>query len=239
MLPGTKRISFWLRGTIGAVLAFAVGAALGAGAGAVTHLSGTLTVQRPGAAARILAQGSEVSPGDILTTQADSYAQLNFSDDSVITLRPRTQMMIESYQYTKEKPEADNAFFRLLTGGLRTVTGLIGKRGNQNAYRIGTTVATIGIRGSSGDTLDCTQGCDGVTSTSGKAERGVYHTTYTGSYVMQNDGGEQVIGEGQFGFARDRKVAPVLLPGDPGLHLEELPFAIVVKDAKGGVCDVR
>ena len=224
-----------------AVAAFALahGPALAAGAGEVTALSGTLTVQRPGAAPRILAKGSEVNPGDILTTQADSYAQINFSDDSVITMRSRTQMMIESYSYTKDKPEADNAFFRLLKGGLRTVTGLIGKRGNQAGYRIGTSVATIGIRGSSGDTLDCTEGCDGVTSTSGKVERGVYHTTYTGSYVMQNDAGEQVIGEGQFGFARDRKVAPVLLPGDPGLRLDELPFAIVVRDSKGGVCDVR
>ena len=234
------RLARWYAlGMAGALLVLASGVVLAAGAGEVTALSGTLTAQRPGTGPRILAKGSEVNPGDVLTTQADSYAQINFSDDSVITMRPRTEMMIESYSYTKDQPEADNAFFRLLKGGLRTVTGYVGKRGNQAAYRIGTSVATIGIRGSSGDTLDCTQGCDGVTSTSGKVERGVYHTTYTGSYVMQNDAGEQVIGEGQFGFARDPKVAPTLLPGDPGLHLDELPFAIVVHDSKGGVCDVR
>jgi hypothetical protein len=125
-----------------------------------------------------------------------------------------------------------------LKGGLRTATGLIGKRGNMNAYKIGTVVATIGIRGSTGDTLDCTQGCDGVTSTSGKAERGVYHATYTGSYVMENESGEVIIGEARFGFVRDAKTRPVLLPGDPGLNLDELPFAILGQD-RGGRCDVR
>jgi len=111
------------------------------------------------------------------------------------------------------------------------VTGLIGKRGNQDAYKIGTNTATIGIRGSSGDTLDCVNGCEGVTSTSEKLEPGVYHTTYTGSYIMQNGAGDQVIGEGQFGFARDASSSPVILPSDPGLNLNQLPFALGVATA--------
>ena len=77
-------------------------------------------------------------------------------------------------------------------------------------------------------------------STSGKAERGLYHATYTGSYVMQNDGGEIVIGEGDFGFVRDSKSSPVELPKDPGLNLDELPFMLTGdKSDRGGRCDVR
>ena len=176
--------------------------------------------------------------GDTLTTQADSYGQLGFSDGSTMTMRPNTQMRVQAYIFNKDKPDADNAFFRLLKGGLRTATGLIGKRGNMNAYKIGTQVATIGIRGSTGDTLDCTQGCDGVTSTSGKAERGVYHATYTGSYIMENEGGSEIIGEARFGFVRDAKTKPRLLPGDPGLGFDELPFQLMRTDP-GGRCDVR
>jgi len=222
----------------GILLAAAGGAALADGSGQVVHLSGTLSAQRPDGTIRILGRGSEINVGDTLTTQADSYGQLGFSDGSTMTMRPNTRMKLEAYQFNKEQPDADNAFFRLLKGGLRTATGLIGKRGNMNAYKIGTQVATIGVRGSTGDTLDCTQGCDGVTSTSGKAERGLYHATYTGSYVMENEGGETIIGEAKFGFVRDAKSRPVVLPGDPGLNLDELPFAIIREDPSGR-CDVR
>ena len=203
-------------------------AVLAAGAGTVTHLSGTLSVQRPDGSVRILSQKSEVHPGDVLTTQRDSYAQINFVDGSSLTMRPNTQLKIEAFRFAQDRPQEDSSFLRLIKGGLRTVTGLIGKRGNQDAYKIGTNTATIGIRGSSGDTLDCINGCEGVTSTSGNLEPGVYHTTYTGSYIMQNGAGDQIIGEGQFGFARTASSAPVILPSDPGLNLGQLPFVLGV-----------
>lgn len=192
---------------------------LAAGAGVVTHLSGTMSVQRPDGSVRILSQKSEVQPGDILTTQRDSYAQINFTDGSAATMRPNTTMKLEAYSFSQEKPQADSMFMRLLKGGLRTVTGLIGKRGDQDAYKIGTSTATIGIRGSSGDTVSCESNC-------GSLAPGTYHTTYTGSYIMQNQGGTQLIGEGQFGFAQDPNKPPVLLPGDPGLNLSQLPFTL-------------
>ncbi len=195
--------------------------AFAAGAGVITHLSGTLSVQRPDGSVRILSQKSEVNPGDVLTTQRDSYAQINFTDGSAATMRPETTMKLESYAFVQEKPQGDAMLMRLLKGGLRTVTGLIGKRGDQDAYKIGTSTATIGIRGSSGETMECPGAC-------GKLPAGTYHTTYTGSYIMQNQGGTQLIGEGQFGFAQDPKKPPVLLPGDPGLNLSQLPFALGV-----------
>ena len=214
-----------LTGVMVALLSLISGGALAAGSGQVQHLSGTLSVQRADGTVRILSQKSEVNPGEVLTTQKDSYAQINFSDGSSMTMRPNTQMKIEAYQFVQDKPQEDSAFFRLLKGGLRTVTGLVGKRGNQDAYRIGTSTATIGIRGSSGETLDCTQGCDGVVPGGENVEKAVYHTTYTGSYIMQNEGGSQIIGEGQFGIARDSKTAPQLT-SDPGFKLNELPFVI-------------
>jgi hypothetical protein len=215
-----------------------------AGAGTVTHLSGTLSVQRPDGSVRILSQKSEVNPGDVLTTQRDSYAQVNFTDGSSITMRPNTQIKVEQYHFVQDRPQEDNSFLRLLKGGLRTVTGLVGKRGNFDAYRIGTNTATIGIRGSSGDTIDNTgAGCEGVTTGCEKLPQGVYHTTYTGSYIMQNEGGSQIIGEGQFGFASDLKVSPLLLPGDPGLNLSQLPFTLGIGSGRvqgaGQECIVR
>jgi len=215
----------FLSGAVAAVLAATSGSVLAAGAGQIQHLSGTLSVQRADGSVRILSQKSEVNPGEVLTTQRDSYAQINFSDGSSMTMRPNTQMKLESYQFIQDKPQDDSAFFRLIKGGLRTVTGLVGKRGNQDAYRIGTTTATIGIRGSAGETLDCTQGCDGVVPGGDKAEKAVYHNTLTGSYIMTSQDGTVVIGEGQFAVHRKGQ-APELLRDDPGFKLNELPFVI-------------
>ena len=225
-------------------LALLSSAALAAGAGTVTHLSGTLSVQRSDGSVRVLSQMSEVNPGDVLTTQRDSYAQINFTDGSSLTMRPNTQIKVEQYNFVQDQPQDDSSFLRLIKGGLRTVTGLVGKRGDQDAYKIGTNSATIGVRGSSGDTIDNSSGsCEGVTPGCEKLPAGVYHTTYTGSYIMQNEGGTQIIGEGQFGFARDGNTRPVMLPGDPGLQLSQLPFVLGVGGGRlqspGQECVVR
>jgi FecR protein len=153
------------------VLALASSAVFAA-AGTVTHISGTLSVQRPDGTVRILAQKSEVNAGDLLTTQSDSYAQINYTDGSSMTMRPNTQIRIEQYTFVQDRPQDDSSFLRLIKGGLRTVTGLVGKRGNQDAYKIGTNTATIGIRGSSGQSL---VEDDDTTA----------HETYTGSYIME------------------------------------------------------
>lgn len=175
--------------------------AMAAGAGEVVHLSGTLSVQRPDGTILVLGQKSEVRAGDVLTTQKDSYAQINFADGSSVTMRPYTQLKIDSFNYVQEKPEADNAFFRLLKGGMRTVTGLVGKRGNQDAYRIGTATATIGIRGSVGDTVSCEPSCAGVMPGGEKLTPGTHHQTLSGSYVMQTGSQTVIIKEGSSGFS--------------------------------------
>lgn len=223
-------VMFSIKGLVksltGFVLVMLAAGAWAAGAGVITHLSGTMSVQRPDGSVRILSQKSEVHPGDVLTTQRDSYAQINFTDGSAATMRPNSTMKLEAYSFSQDAPQSDGMFMRLVKGGLRTVTGLIGKRGNQDAYKIGTSTATIGIRGSSGDTVACSSDC-------GKLEPGTYHTTYTGSYIMQTGGGTQLVNEGQFGFAQDPAKPPVLLPGDPGLNLSQLPFTLGI--GGGGV----
>lgn len=235
-------------GVIGLVLGVAItlGAtaeALAQAAGTVTHLSGTLSVVRPDGSARILGRQSAVNSGDVLSTQRDSYAQINFTDGSLMTLRPNTQMKIEDYRFTEDRPQTDNSLFRLIKGGMRTVTGLIGRRGNQDAYRIRTATATIGIRGSSGDTIECSEGCEGVTKTSDRLPRGLYHTTYTGSYIVTNDAGSVEVGENQFAFVQDARTLPVLLPGDPGMNAAQLPIVATtsgpIRVGAGQECVVR
>ncbi len=194
---------------LGSGTAGALAAEAGAGgAGAVVHLSGTLSVQRADGGIKVLGPKSEVQPGDVLSTQRDSYAQINFTDGSSLTLRPNSQMKIDGYNYVSDKPEADSAFFRLIKGGLRTVTGLVGKRGNQDAYRIGTATATIGIRGSIGNALHCEGGssCGGVVPGGDKLPPGTHLQSDTGNFVMQVGAQTVLIKEGTTGYSNGAAV---------------------------------
>lgn len=116
-------------------------------AGTVGYMSGALVAQRADGTVKVLAPKSEILPGDMLITAKDSYAQVKMNDGSQMTLRPNSNLRIEAFQFNKEVPQSDNMVLRLLKGGFRTVTGMIGKRGNADAYRVRAASATIGIRG--------------------------------------------------------------------------------------------
>src|SRR5450756_1280912 len=122
-----------------------VSAAVWANTGTVSQLSGTLSVQKADGSVRILSQKSEIRSGDTINTQKDSYAQIKFSDGGMITLKPNTSVKIEQFQFKQEEPEKDSFIFGLVKGGLRAVTGLVGKRGNQDAYSLGTVLSLIHI----------------------------------------------------------------------------------------------
>jgi hypothetical protein len=124
-------------------------------AGRVGNMSGTLVVQRLDGTVKVVGPKSEIFAGDMLITTKDSYAQVEMNDGTKMTLRPNSNLRIESYQFRKEAPQADNVLLRLLKGGFRTVTGLIGKRGNTDAYKLRAGTATIGIRGTDFSTRLC------------------------------------------------------------------------------------
>lgn len=210
----------------GLMLALCSATAWAQAVGTVVQINGTLSVRRADGTTRILTPKAEVFKGDTLTTQKASFAQINFTDGSSASLRPNTTLRIDEYQFNKDKPQADAMVVNLQRGGLRSVTGFIGKRGNTDAYKIRASVATIGIRGSSGETLECMKGCDGVTSKGGALAPGLYHLTYTGLYTMSNKAGTTNLAPGQFGFVNDPNKPPQSLAKDPGLGLDPFPFTL-------------
>jgi len=116
-------------------------------AGKVGYMSGTLIAQRTDGTVQVLGPKSDVLAGDMLITAKDSYAQIQMNDGARMTLRPNSNLKIEAFHFVREAPESDNVVFNLLKGGFRNVTGLIGKRGNADAYKVHAASATIGIRG--------------------------------------------------------------------------------------------
>lgn len=114
--------------------------------GTVANLSGPLLAKKADGSVKILAQKSAVEQGDTLVSEKNTYARIRFIDNSEITLRPGTQLKIDNFSYEADKPEKDSALFSLVKGGLRSVTGLLGKR-NHDRFGMHTPTATIGIRG--------------------------------------------------------------------------------------------
>lgn len=186
--------------------------ALGAAA-TIYNLSGTLSVQKPDGTVKILSQKSEVDTGDVLSTQKGSYARIRFSDGGEVTLRPNSTMRIDEYGFNEERPEKDSFVFSLVKGGLRTLTGLVGKRGNRDAYRLNTATATIGIRGTHYGALWVNGDYVGLVN-------GLYLDVVSGMINARNNVGDLDIGPGQFGYVRSQDEQPVLLPTDPGLPLD-------------------
>jgi len=186
--------------------------------GTVQYLSGTLSVQRPDGSVKVLAERSNVAVGDVITTQRDSYAQLRFSDGGQVTLRPETQVKIESYAYEDGRPERDNFAMQLFKGGLRSLTGLIGKRSNnRNAYRMVTSTATIGIRGTDYTAIQIAPPPPGQTPPPNSLAPGVYVTVADGAIAFIAGGVELVVGVGQGAFSNNFNVPPRLIPPPPNL----------------------
>ena len=110
---------------------------------------------------QILSVKSQVYEGDVVATAENSYARLKFGDGTEVVLRPSTQLKVNTFRYTAQRPAEDNVFLALLKGGFRSVTGLLAKRNPAN-FRVQAPNATIGIRGTNFGALYCANDCGGV-----------------------------------------------------------------------------
>lgn len=120
-------------------------AAHAAGAAKVDFAHGSVTAVGA-AGARPLQKGGEIASGEAVVTGDGGRAQLRFTDGGMVSLQPGSEFKVDDYRFSGSAAGEEKGFFSLLRGGLRTITGLVGK-GNRNAYKVTTSVATIGIRG--------------------------------------------------------------------------------------------
>jgi hypothetical protein len=219
-------------GVAASFLLFSSCTANAATAGQVTHLSGTLSVKSADGTIKLLSVKSDVQEGDLLTTEAETYARVKFVDGGEVVLRPGSQLKVAKYSYNESKPQSDNVFLSLLKGGLRAVTGLIGKR-NHDAVSFSTATATIGIRGTHFGALFCNNDCSGVQTISGQSpENGLYVDVADGAVLVSNPAGSQLIDAGKFGFVRNASTPPVIVPPQQGIQVT-MPTSISQNNASG------
>jgi len=213
-----------------ACLSLIAGTVFGGVAATVTHLSGSLAVLKADGVVRSVSIGSNIDEGDTVISEKRTYARLKFNDGGEVTLKPDSKLKIETYSYDQGKPKEDTASLSLIKGGLRTITGQIGKRGNQESYQLKTPTATIGVRGTIYDTQYCAGGFCGA------IKLGLYLEVLDGSVVITNSEGIRTtlrIEAGQYAYIENSTTPPVVLPTKPNIPFDPPPsFGSTAKKAQ-------
>ena len=163
---------------------------------------------------RKLTTGSDLSPQDFLTSQADSYAVMVFRDGQKITIQPNSEFDIVEYNF-QQPGKKDQMAFKLVTGGMRALTGSIGKK-DHDAYKLDTPVATIGIRGTESETIID----NAVDVNTGSAP--VYNHVTEGSISVKNEAGEMTLGQGQSSVTSSPTAPTTQVPSLPAKVTEQI-----------------
>ncbi len=219
MLPKSMRGSTARRAWIAALLSAVAIAATGAIAAEpvkfamIEWVAGPVEVVNARGQSRPAWVSEAVLSGETIQTGPGGEMHVRTEDAGFIAFRPNSQVRIDSYMAAGGKE--DNLALSLLRGALRSVTGWIGKT-NSPRYSVRTPTATIGIRGTDHEThyVPPHAGTD-----PNLPPPGTYDKVNAGSTVLQNAGGQVVIGTNQSAHApHDAKAAPRLLDRAPSIY---------------------
>ncbi len=173
-------------------------------AGKIVYAYGEAHAIDAGGTSRGLQKDDVVFPGDTLKT-GKGRLQVRFADGGFISLQPGSEFRVEEFRFSGKEDGAESAFFRLVKGGLRAITGLIGHR-NKKSYQLRTALATIGIRGTAFRVRLCQGDCfrpDGS-----PLPDGLYAKTGEGVIFVQNDAGVIDLPAGRASFVQSRTTPP-------------------------------
>ena len=109
-------------------------------------VSGSVTVAPKVGDTGPMAEGQRIEAGALITTGANGTTTIRFDDGQLVALSVNTAYSLSLFRFNPHKPKEGSIAASLLRGGLRTVTGIIGKS-NPDEVKIKTSVATVGIRG--------------------------------------------------------------------------------------------
>lgn len=172
----------------------------------VEAVSGKVTITSESGAVTAATVGHKLMRGDSVVTQGDSELHAQTQDGGFVALRPHTAFKVE--QYDADPNSVGAMTLSLLKGTLRSITGWIGKK-NPASYRIVTSTATIGIRGTDHETTVLDHDLD-------HDRAGTYDFVHEGATVIRTERGELAVERGQHGFSpRDGALREQLLERMP------------------------
>lgn len=186
--------------------------------GRVTLVRGALEVTGEAGEQRKLRMSDPLFAGDVIRSGPESHAMLIFSDGGRMTVDRDSTVRLGDIRL--DGGAGDRFEAELVTGGLRVLTGLLGKR-DPDALTYRAPVATTGVRGTGFDLL-CQGSCqfpdyagiDPMTIRDAWPD-GLYTGVWDGRVVVRNEAGMAEVPAGGYSYVPNAATAPVVLPDRP------------------------
>lgn len=179
------------RALLGVVLLLSMSTAW-ARVGWAEKVKGEVQLEVIGQPGKALQVGDDIEEKARLRTGADGEVVIHFIDEALLVIRPNSQIDINHYRFQAGDRSSSSAV-QLLKGGLRYVSGLIGKL-NREEVKIYTPMSTIGIRGTDFDTVFLEVPRE-------DADAGLYTCVTEGGTVLTGENGESIeVAQGQTAF---------------------------------------
>lgn len=176
-------------------------------AGKIQFANGSVQLVNAAGQSHDLQKGDAISVSDTVETGKNSSAQIRMEDGGLIAVRPESELKIDTYVFSGEQDGSERSFFSLLRGGMRAITGLVGKLHKPN-YHISTPSTTIGIRGTDHEIYVVAPG----SALAATVPVGTYNKVNAGGTVMTTAKGSVNIQPNQMGFAAANNQMPQLQP---------------------------
>jgi hypothetical protein len=226
-----------MRGLLALAAVFALGfggatfADDGPAAGSFLVVTGDVKVLRADGSARAAQRGGEFRQGESIVTGPDSLAQLRMTDGAAISVRAGSHLRLDQYRFRGSDDPEPSFLASLVKGGFRTITGWVGRIRREN-YRVATTSATLGIRGTHFEVVHVEQPLP-------DAAPGTYNRVYEGITTFRNRAGTEIlVSREQTAFvALPGNLAPVLVTPPVGIFGKPTPVPTLKPQASGDTDD--
>ncbi len=120
--------------------------------GGISEVTGAVDILRGGKLPAEPAKvGDKVTQGDIIRTKSGGKAQIQFKDDSVLTIAPDSRVALNEYVYEPENNQRQ-ASIKIFHGLVHTVVNKVFKKEKPD-FTVETQTAVIGVRGTDYFTL--------------------------------------------------------------------------------------
>lgn len=201
--------------------------------GVLKFARGDVTIESDSGESRTGVKDDSLMQNELIVTGAASIAVIQLNDDSQMTLRPDSAFRVNRLDMDDDSNDGSgqSAVLNLLRGGIRLLTGLVGKV-NPAGYRLSTPVATIGIRGTEFNTRICSADCAAEESrlagsdAAAEINEGLYVSVDEGLVSIENfAAGEPLeLQQGESGYVADLYSLPVKLGLVPAFQsLDQIP----------------
>ncbi|MFN0302956.1 MAG: FecR domain-containing protein [Burkholderiales bacterium] len=181
-------------------------------AGRFLWVRGAVTIIAVDGESRIAAKHAAVHEGETIRTGPDGLAQLRLVDRGILSLRTDTELALKRYSFEGGSESAGSVLMYLTRGGVRSVTGLIGKI-NPSAYTLETPTALVGVRGTDHETYHLP-----LDAGDGPGLPGTYDHVHEGATVLRGSTETLEIKAGQSGFAGLAEQKPAHLDVRPPIY---------------------